>query len=696
MPTIDDLITDINQGQLRLPEFQRGYVWTRDQAREFVVSLYRGHPTGHLLIWHAYGPVKTRGGSGEGKGTTLLLLDGQQRLTTLYALIKGTPPPFYDEEKLFFDLYFSVIREDFYYYQKTLMQDNPEWVGVHDFLQKGLNQFLDELPLMGDDQRTLYQKSLGKLNQLDKIHSYLYEVDDLKDEKLTLDEVVAIFNKVNSAGTRLSRADLAMAHICTFWPEARTELHSFLTKMRAHGFGIDPGFLVRATSAVAGGSVNYDQSFYALSGVRFQAAWPQVRASFEYLINVLRHDAYIDSLDDLTSPLVLVPILIHLARNGATFKNAAERDSFLRWMYLANIWGRYTGQTDTKLRRDVASLADAEPVVRLVEAIAADRGRIVLESKDLEGRGTTSGVYKFAFVLARSRGAKDWFTGQTLYQKAIGKSNGLHSHHIFPRAVLRNMGITERAVVNQVANRAFLTQKANLKIAAQEPIKYLPIVERDFPRALQQQSVPMEEELWSKANYLAFVERRRRLLARAMNSFLAKFGTEGEESGATVGVESLLESAEGQGLEFKSSLRWDYALERTNRDLEQAVIKTVAGLLNADGGNLLIGVGDHGEVLGLSQDYESSNSIGGRDGFERHLRGILRTAVGDATMTFIAVTFHGLERADICQVSVEGSDHPVYVEKDGAQVFLVRQGNATRAMDPRETLAYVTSHWSEH
>ena len=92
MPTIDDLITDINQGQLRLPEFQRGYVWTRDQAREFVVSLYRGHPTGHLLIWHAYGPVKTRGGSGEGKGTTLLLLDGQQRLTTLYALIKGTPP----------------------------------------------------------------------------------------------------------------------------------------------------------------------------------------------------------------------------------------------------------------------------------------------------------------------------------------------------------------------------------------------------------------------------------------------------------------------------------------------------------------------------------------------------------------------------------------------------------------------------
>lgn len=696
MPTVDDLITDISQGQLRLPEFQRGYVWTRDQAREFLISLYRGHPTGHLLIWHAYGPVKARGGSGEAKGTTLLLLDGQQRLTTLYALIKGSPPPFYDEEKLFFDFYFSVIREEFHYYQKTLMDDNPEWISVHEFLKKGLNQFLDDLPLMPEEQRTLYQKSLGRLNQLDKIHSYKYEVDDLKDERLTLDEVVAIFNKVNSAGTRLSRADLAMAHICTFWPEARTEVHTFLARMRAHGFGIDPGFLVRATSAVAGGSVNYDQSFYNLSGVKFQAAWPQVRASFEYLINVLRHDAYIDSLDDLTSPLVLVPMLIHLARNGATFKDARERDAFLRWMYLANIWGRYTGQTDTKLRRDFAALSDGEPVTRLVEAIAADRGRIVLEARDLEGRGPTSGVYKFALVLARSRGAKDWFTGQTLYQKAIGKSNGLHSHHIFPRAVLRSVGITERAVVNQIANRAFLTQKANLKIAAQEPVKYLPIVERDFPKALQQQSVPMDENLWAKSNYLAFVGQRRRMLARSMNAFLAKFGADGDGAGATVGVESLLGSQESQVLEFKSSLRWDYTLNRTNRDLEQAVVKAVAGMLNADGGNLLLGVDDEGQVLGVSPDYESSQSIGGRDGFERHLRAVLRAAVGDATMAFVGVTFHEIDGVDICQVRVESSDHPIHVPKDGAQVFFVRQGNATRAMDSKESLAYVTSHWPDH
>ena len=72
MPKVDELITDIAKGALKLPEFQRGYVWTRDQVRTFVQSLYRGHPTGHLLIWHAYGPVKTRGGESEGHRNTLI------------------------------------------------------------------------------------------------------------------------------------------------------------------------------------------------------------------------------------------------------------------------------------------------------------------------------------------------------------------------------------------------------------------------------------------------------------------------------------------------------------------------------------------------------------------------------------------------------------------------------------------------
>ena len=98
--TIQDLLNQIDRDEILLPEFQRGYVWKKAQVRDFVRSLYRKHPTGHLLVWRTYKPLLVRGGAAAGTGHSLMLLDGQQRLTTLYVLFRGEAPRFYDGEKL--------------------------------------------------------------------------------------------------------------------------------------------------------------------------------------------------------------------------------------------------------------------------------------------------------------------------------------------------------------------------------------------------------------------------------------------------------------------------------------------------------------------------------------------------------------------------------------------------------------------
>ena len=100
--SIQDLLNQISRDEILLPEFQRGYVWNRDQVRGLMQSLYRKHPTGHLLIWRTYKPSLVRGGEAARDGHSLLLLDGQQRLTTLYVLFKGKAPRFYEGESLFF------------------------------------------------------------------------------------------------------------------------------------------------------------------------------------------------------------------------------------------------------------------------------------------------------------------------------------------------------------------------------------------------------------------------------------------------------------------------------------------------------------------------------------------------------------------------------------------------------------------
>src|SRR6266498_4087629 len=513
--TIQELITQIRNGEILLPEFQRGYVWKSDQVRALVRALYKQRPTGHLLVWKTYRPSQIRGVTSASDRYSLLLLDGQQRLTSLYVLFEGGAPPFYEGEHLFYNLYFNLQTEEFRFWQKSLMDGNPAWLGVHELLRHGLGVFLRRLPQLPPEQHELATEHLDRIGQLDAIRSYPYTVDLLSQEDLTLDEVIEIFNQVNSAGTPLTKADLGLAHICSVWPEARPELRAFSDEMGQYGFPVGLDFLLRCIAAVASGSLLLEGNFYKVPAEELQLAWKKVRQSVEYIINVLRHEAYVDRLSDLPGPNVLIPLAVYLARNSSAFASEIEKRKFLRWMFLAGIWGRYSGSTETNLQRDISLLNDLDPTGRLVEAIIRERGRIHLEARDLEGKGAGTPVYKFSYILARARRSKDWFSGLTLYREAVGRSNGLEQHHIFPKAVLYAGSYNpyeHRRLVNEVANRAFLTQKANRRISSSRPEDYLPEVETNHPGALRAQSAPMNRELWRVDAYEEFLRARRQLL----------------------------------------------------------------------------------------------------------------------------------------------------------------------------------------
>jgi hypothetical protein len=702
MPTIQELVAQIRADEIVLPEFQRGYVWTRDQVRKFALALYRRYPTGHLLIWKTTKPGGVRGATSKTGQYSQLLLDGQQRLTTLYVFFEGSPPPFYGGEKLFFELYFNVQTEEFRFWQKTLMDGNPSWISVQGFLKEGLNKLLDRLDEMSELEKALVQNNLARFNRLDSIRNYPYQVDFLTSDELTVKDVVEIFNEVNSAGTPLTKADLALAHMCTVWPDARTVLRSFSSSMSLNGFGIDLDFLVRCIAAVASGSVLLEGSFYKVGEEDLKAAWNKVATSFEYLINVLRHDAYIDSLRDLPTRSVLLPITVYLARTGASFRSAAQQARFIRWMFLAGIWARYSGATESTLQKDVSLLDEADPTVALEEAILGERGRLALESRDILGKGAGAAVGKMAYVVARANDGKDWFTGQSLYNKAVGKSSGLEEHHIFPRAVLYKSGYDttkDRRTVNEVANRVFLAKVANQKIKAAKPGSYLPLVQKLHPGALQAHSVPMDPELWEVENYQAFLVARSKLLAGQINTFLDSL-IPADDVKHEDRILELISKGESNSLEFKSSLRCAIlqdGVEKASgpqggveKALEKGVLKTIAGFLNAKGGILLIGVADNGSILGLDGDYRSLHD---RDGFELHLRQIVSSAVGEAIHVFVTVTFHDMAGKDVCQVTVQPSDHPVYAELGKETIFYLRVGNATNSLAVDEAVKYVATRW---
>jgi len=698
--SVQEILSEIQRGNILLPEFQRGYVWNNDQVRMYVQSLYRRHPTGHLLTWRTYKPAPVRGGAGKDHGHSVLLLDGQQRLTTLFVLFEGVAPPFYEGEELFFDLYFNMQTEEFRFWQPSLMKDNPAWISVHEFLRDGLNDLLERVDQLDPARAELVRQNLSRLSRLDKIRDYTYTVDQVSGDQFTLDEVVEIFNRVNSAGTPLTKADLALAHMCSIWPEARAELRAFQSDMAQHGFTVDFGFIVRCLAGVSVGSVLLDGPFLKAPPEELQAAWKKTKAAFEHLVNVLRHDAFVDSLDDLPTNYVLLPITVYLARRPTcAFPSEAVKRRFIRWMYLAGLWGRYSGASETKLQQDVALVTgrDDDPTPELEAAILRERGRITLEPSDLEGAGIASAVAKFSYIVARAREARDWFTGIRLYDKAVGKRNGLESHHIFPKAVLRKMGFQpseHRKRINELANRAFLTKQANRQIRSNSPDKYLPEVEANQPGALKAQCVPMDRELWNPERYLEFLAARRALLAKAMNEYIASLLPAPEEEPTDeLAVRSRIAAGESETLEFKSSLRWDFAAGGVNKKLEQVVIKAIAGFLNSrKGGTVLIGVDDRGEVVGLEHDYRTLKK-GDRDGFGLHLANLINDHLGESVNVFLTVTFHELDGRDVCQVTVEPSDHPVYVRDGDTSVFYLRTGNATSPLPVDQAVKYIQHRW---
>jgi hypothetical protein len=237
---ISTVLEHIDTGFMALPEFQRGYVWNRDQVRALFESLYRRHPIGGLLVWATESQSTNRRGDGSlASGIVKLLLDGQQRITSLYGVARGYAPKFFDGNALTFTgLRFHLEAQNFSFYQPLKMQDDPLWIDITELMKKGiagLGEFVARLGSLPEHQSKLGDY-VGRLSRLLGIADIDLHVEEITGADKTLDVVVDIFNRVNSGGTKLSKGDLALAKICVDWPEARDHMKSRLRRWEAADF----------------------------------------------------------------------------------------------------------------------------------------------------------------------------------------------------------------------------------------------------------------------------------------------------------------------------------------------------------------------------------------------------------------------------------------------------------------------------
>ncbi|MGD9993677.1 MAG: helix-turn-helix domain-containing protein [Salinivirgaceae bacterium] len=151
---------------------------------------------------------------------------------------------------------------------------------------------------------------------------------------------------------------------------------------------------------------------------------------------------------------------------------------------------------------------------------------------------------------------------------------------------------------------------------------------------------------------------------------------------------SLIVNGENEFVEFKSSLRHDYRQVKTDKNLEQVILKSIAGFLNANGGTLIIGVNDNGELLGLANDYFSLKKKN-KDGFQQRVILIVSNTFGRNVCSKIHISFHNIEDKEICTIIIEPSIRPIYFNEGNRTIFFLRTGNVTNPLTTSETVEYL-------
>jgi len=515
---VSTILDHIDSGHMALPEFQRGYVWNRDQVRGLFVSLYRRHPVGGLLVWATESKAAIYRGDGQlTAGVVKLLLDGQQRITSLYGVVRGKPPKFFDgNAAAFTGLRFHLESETFAFYQPLKMEGDPLWIDVTELMQKGnagMGEFVTRLSQQAAaDKLGVY---VGRLAQLLGIVDIDLHIEEVTGAGKSLDVVVDIFNQVNSGGTKLSKGDLALAKICAEWPDARAQMKKSLKKWAESGYHFNLDWLLRSVNTVLTGEAKFS-FLHNKTAEEIRDGLKRAVDHIDTCLNLISGRLGLDH-DQVFFGRFAIPVMVRYLDQRGGALDARERDKLLFWFAQSGMWGRFSGSTETYIDQDLAALDGPEGGLdKMLEQLRLWHGGLQVEPGHFTGWSLGARFYPVLYMLTRMGEAKDWGTGLPLKSNLLGKLSRLEVHHIFPKAQLYKRNY-KRPEVNALANFCFQTKQTNLEISDRLPEEYFPVFEARHPGALTSQWIPTDPSLWKIENYRDFLEERRRLLAAEAN-----------------------------------------------------------------------------------------------------------------------------------------------------------------------------------
>lgn len=725
----------IELGEIGLPDIQRPFVWKNAKVRDLFDSMYQGYPVGYLLLWqNAYDEdTKAIGTDSKQKPPRLLIVDGQQRLTSLYAVVKGIPVirENYDAETI--AIAFNPLQEKFEVADAAIPRDKAYIPNISKVWSKDaslfalLSEYLEGLESTREvqaDERKKIEKALTKLHGLMSFPFTALELaSDINEE-----QVADVFVRINSKGTPLNQADFILTLMSVFWDEGRSALEDFCRQARTptagkaspfnHFIHPDPSQLLRVSVGLGfkRGRLKYvysilrgkDLETETFSSERRDAQFEVLKKAQERALNLQYwHDflkailaaGYRSSkLISSENNLLFAYILYLLGRTEYAVDEFTLRRLIARWFFMSAITGRYTGSPESQMEFDLARFRGLEGpeqfgavLTEICDAtLTSDFWSITLPTDLATSSAQSPSMFAY-FASLNLLDARVLFSdrkvGELMDPSTTGNKAPLERHHLFPKAWLKELGITEIRDTNQIANYALVEWGDNIKISDQPPAQYYPLLKarfsgKDLERMCHWHALP---DGWEVMDYQDFLRKRRELIAKIIEEAYQLLSENGpKKNGSEIPVSQIVQQGETTTVEFKSTLRINLHTGDRDPRMELSVLKTIAAFVNAGGGTLVIGVTDNGDVLGIDNDkFESEDKM------YLHLVNLLKDKIGAAHMIYIHPRFEDHDDCRVLAVECLKGKSPLFVKDGNTERFYVRTGAATSELVGGQMQEYI-------
>lgn len=690
-----DLISEIQKGIIKIPKFQRNFVWSIEKTAQLLDSLLKGYPIGTFILWQTderINDIKNIGNleiPDTPEGTKVqYVLDGQQRITSLYAAFLGAKIQKSGEKKItdYSQIFVDLDKDINENSEQVVTSEKPDenYISLSDVLN-----FMDKMTEIKDNFSDEYFR---------KIHSYsrafdTYDFSTVLLRKEDLDSAIEVFTRINTGGQTLTLFEIMSAKT---YDESRNfdmqkKWEEFILELSEIKYeGVSSTNILSLLALVLSSTKECKRkTILKLSKQEIIDSWDEAISALKDSVDYFRTTYRIPVSQLLPYDALLVPFA-YFFYHKKDKPDADQRKYLEEFFWRVSLSFRYSSSTESKLTQDIKRIGHILNGQRpsYVEM------KVYLDSpQDLIDINFSAGnsYCKAILCLLAYQEPKDFQdNGRVILDNSWLKvASSKNYHHFFPKAYLKNKTAMNS---NSLMNITFVSDHLNKrKIGAKAPSIYIADFKDENPdinKALSSHFIGLDGFGLESNDYEVFLKQRSQLIFKELKTRIDLAHSEplNEE------LEEIILGGESDAVEFKSTLRYDTQRGIVSKKMEFFIARAIASFLNSDGGKLLIGVDDDQNILGLQSDFLTLKKQN-IDGFELRLIEVIKQYIGAEYSSHFKVTFTQFDEKTVCLIKVSKSSKPVFISFEGKENFFIRSGCTSQPLSREKQSSYESEHW---